>query len=47
MKIFTNNKSITRSTILWKYVVNKNFEFRLITKANTIKFFERLSAYHY
>jgi Putative MetA-pathway of phenol degradation len=34
-----NNKSITLPTILWKYGVNKNFEFRLITEANTIKSF--------
>jgi hypothetical protein len=31
-----NNKSITLPTILWKYGVNKNVEFRLITEANTI-----------
>jgi Putative MetA-pathway of phenol degradation len=34
-----NNKSITLPTILWKYGVNKNVEFRLITEANTIKSF--------
>jgi hypothetical protein len=32
-----NNKSITLPTILWKYGLNKNFELRLITEANTIK----------
>lgn len=32
-----NNKSITLPTILWKYGINKNIEFRLITEANTIK----------
>jgi Putative MetA-pathway of phenol degradation len=32
-----NNKSITLPTILWKYGINKNFEFRLITEANSIK----------
>lgn len=32
-----DNKSITLPTILWKYGVNKNVEFRLITEANTIK----------
>jgi hypothetical protein len=34
-----NNKSITLPTILWKYGVNKNFELRLITEANTIESF--------
>jgi hypothetical protein len=34
-----NNKSITLPTILWKYGINKNFEFRLITEANTLKSF--------
>jgi hypothetical protein len=34
-----DNKLITLPTILWKYGVNKNFEFRLITEANTIKSF--------
>jgi Putative MetA-pathway of phenol degradation len=34
-----NNTSITLPTILWKYGVNKNFEFRLITEANSIKSF--------
>ncbi len=32
-----NIKSITLPTILWKYGINKNFEFRLITEANTAK----------
>jgi hypothetical protein len=32
-----NKKAITLPTILWKYGINKNFEFRLITEANTIK----------
>jgi hypothetical protein len=33
------NKAITLPTILWKYGVNKNFELRLITEANTNKSF--------
>jgi Putative MetA-pathway of phenol degradation len=32
-----DNKSITLPTILWKYGINKNFELRLITEANTLK----------
>lgn len=34
-----DNKSIMLPSILWKYGVNKNVEFRLITEANTIKSF--------
>jgi hypothetical protein len=32
-----DNKFITLPSILWKYGINRNFEFRLITEANTIK----------
>ncbi len=32
-----HHKSITLPTILWKYGINKNVEFRLITEANTTK----------
>jgi Putative MetA-pathway of phenol degradation len=38
------NKSITLPTILWKYGLNKNFELRLITEAQTIKSFGNKTA---
>jgi Putative MetA-pathway of phenol degradation len=34
-----DNKSITLPTILWKYGINKNVELRLITEANTLKYY--------
>jgi hypothetical protein len=36
-----NNKSLILPSILWKYGINKNLEFRLITEVNTVKTFDK------